>query len=251
MHWIDAHAHLSQFSRLEMTNLLEKASSQKLEFWILAGYDSQDWIKQIQLANERPNSVKTCFGIHPWVVNKLSSTAAEQELLILESQLHLAHALGETGMDKLKGADSLSLQKVVFIRHLELNQKWNLPLVIHSVHSDDDVLEELKKYQYSGIVHRFSGSYETAKRYLDLGYKISLSRNMASSGYLKLKECVQKLDLDDFVIESDAGLTPEGKAEDACDLFFKTVKVIAELKNVSHSTLLKSSFENTKKVFRL
>lgn len=251
MHWIDAHSHLSFFSQQEIASLVSDGDSKNLKLWILAGYNSRDWSKQADLKLQYPDSVQLCFGLHPWQVAQMSPSEIQSEIQRLEQKLSLAIACGETGIDRLKGADQVDMQREVFIRHLEINRTHNKPLVLHSVHADEDILQILKAYPYTGIVHRFSGSYEVGKKYLDLGYKLSISRTIFSQGYTKLKECVRRLQLTDFVIESDAGLNAQGNAEDATDLFFKAVRAISEIQKVSHEELLRATYETTKKVFQV
>lgn len=251
MHWIDAHAHLSFFSQQEIACLVNGADSKNLKLWILAGYNSRDWSKQADLKAQYPDKVQLCFGLHPWQVAQMSLSEIQNDMQLLEQKLSLALACGETGIDKLKGADQVDQQKEIFIRHLEINRTHNKPLVLHSVHADEDVLQILKTYSYTGIVHRFSGSYEVGKKYLDLGYKLSISRTIFSQGYTKLKECVRRLPLTDFVIESDAGLDAQGNAEDATELFFKAVRAISEIQQVSQEELLRATYETTKKVFQI
>ncbi len=250
-HWIDSHAHLSFLNAQQVDSVVAQGFKNNLKLWLLAGYDSDDWQKQKELLLTHSQFVKTCLGLHPWKVAELSEAAIGEELTLLEQMLPLAQAMGETGIDKYKKPDSVPLQQEVFVRHLEMNKKFNLPLVLHSVRADQEVLHHLKCYSFTGIVHRFSGSYEVAQSYLNLGFKISLGRDLLSPGHHKLKECVKKLNIDDFVIESDAGLNRQGEVEDAVDLFFKVVEQVSELKKIPIEHLMESCFLNTKKVFRL
>lgn len=253
MYWIDAHAHISFFNDDVVRKMLEQGFLKNLRFWCLAGYDASDWQKQKTLIDKYPKNFAPVFGLHPWRVIEMSDLDIESEMKTLESLLPVARALGETGVDKFKTDDPLVVQKqiLLFEKHLELNAKFQLPLVLHIVRAENEALSVLKKYSYSGVIHGFSGSYETAKRFMDLGYKISVGRGVYAKGYRQLKECVQKLSLSDFLLESDAAITDDGVPEDPITVFLKTVEAVADIKKVSVDELLVANYTNVQKVFRL
>lgn len=253
MFWIDAHSHISFFDKDRVSRILKCGREKNLKYWIMAGYDESDWEKQLTIAREHSSAVAKCFGLHPWQVLKMSQNDIDAIISKLELLLPSADALGETGVDKFKTADPIQVQKQldVFLRHLELNKNYQLPLVIHSVHAETETLKALKAYTYKGIIHGFSGSYESAQRFIDLGYKISVGRGLYSQGYSRLKDCIQKLSLNDFIIESDAAIDDNGTAEDPVSIFFKVVEAICEIRKVSAEDLMEKSFVNTRKVFSL
>lgn len=252
MHWIDGHAHLSFFNDSVIQQMITSAEAKNLRHWILAGYEPKDWHRQLELITQFKN-VTPVFGLHPWPV--ISSTAEQisSELKTLETLLPQAKAMGETGIDKFRGGEPELVQKQidVFERHMELNKKFDLPLVLHSVRAENETLEVLKKYSYTGVIHGFSASYETAKRYIDLGYKIGVGRGVYAKGYKQLKDCVEKLNMSDILLESDAGLNEDGTPEDPVALYFQVVDAVAELKGLPTEELLSTNFSNVKKVFRL
>lgn len=253
MYWIDAHSHISFFDHKEVAAALDRGAARDLCFWMMAGYDAQDWKMQLELVKIYPGKLATAFGLHPWRVIELSKFAIEQEMKKLSEILPFAKAMGETGIDKFKTQESglVQQQMDIFFQHLHLNQAYQLPLILHAVQSENEVLAALKKYNYTGIVHGFSGSYESAKRYIDLGYKISIGRGVFHKGYRQLKECVQKISMEDMVLESDSALFAEGGAEDAVTLFFKVVEAVSEIKKIAPSELMQKNFLNFKKVFNL
>lgn len=251
MYWIDAHAHISFFPESVLGPMMADARRLDLRFWIMAGYDASDWKAQVALAQKYPDSVATVFGLHPWRVMEMSGNEIEADMATLAQMLPQAKALGETGIDKFKTQDLhvVNRQIALFERHLELNKTHNLPLVLHVVRAENEALSVLKNYSYSGVVHGFSGSFETAKRFVDLGYKISVGRGAYRKGYKQLKECVIKLSMDDILLESDAALDDDGAPENAVSVYFEVVAAVAELKKMSQVELMKQNFLNVKKVF--
>jgi TatD DNase family protein len=83
------------------------------------------------------------------------------------------------------------------------------------VHAHEGALEILRRHASKtaaplrGIVHAFSGSYETAQSYLALGLKLSVGPGLAQPGRFKqLKSALPRLSPGDWVLESD-GQGPE------------------------------------------
>jgi TatD DNase family protein len=247
---IDAHAHLSFFSSEQLDSIFKNAKIKNIQEWILAGYDSLDWQKQKEIQKLNKN-VKISFGLHPWRVLEMSAPDIEHELSLLEKLLPEAQGCGETGIDGFRATEKKDLHKQedVFLKHLELNSQHNLPLVLHIVKSHEMCLSILKKHSFRGIVHGFSGSWETAKNYIDLGYKISLGRGIYQKGFKHLKETALKIGLEDFVLESDAFVTDEGVAEDPVAILYQVLETLAEIKGLPLEKLSAASYENSKSIF--
>jgi len=251
MQLIDSHVHLSFFNSQQLEEFFAKGKRAGINRWVMAGYDSQDWQKQITIAQSHEN-VRMSFGLHPWRVLEMEDQQIESDLKQLEQLLPQAHACGETGIDGFRGKsdEDIEKQKTVFVRHLEMNRAFSKPLVLHIVKSHGPSLEILKKYSYTGIVHGFSGSWEIAKLYIDLGFKISLGRGIYQKGFRNLKETAQKIAMSDFVLESDAALDDNGQPEDPIEILKQVTDVLAELKRISVEKICASNYENVSSIFR-
>lgn len=251
MYWIDAHAHISFFKDNDVANTIAHGKKRRLQFWLMAGYDAKDWAAQLDLHTLHSQNLAPSFGLHPWRVIEMSEAQIDQDMVMLETLISQARALGETGVDKFKTQDAKLIERQVqiFERHMELNKIHNLPVVLHVVRAENEALEVLQKYSYKGVVHGYSGSYESAKRYVNLGYKISVGRGVFHTGYKNLKDCVDKLPLEHILLESDAGLDEQGRPENAVDVFFKVVDAVAEIKKVNSDRLLENQFNNYRQVF--
>lgn len=248
MNWMDAHIHLSSFPPDELKVLFRQSTEQNLNRWIMAGLEATDWQRQVPLKSK---NISTSFGLHPWCVIQMSESQIHDQLQTLAKLLPEADFLGETGIDgfRTKESDVLHKQEVVFKKHLELNVQWQKPLVLHIVKSHERALNLLKPYSYQGLIHGFSGSWEVAKAYIDLGYKISIGRGVYQKGYKALKETVARLSLADIVLESDAGFDLETGAEDAVAIYFQVVKAVCEIKNISQQELQEAIFHNINSLF--
>lgn len=216
----------------------------------MAGYDPVDWRRQIEIKQQNVPAYMS-LGLHPWQVISMTSEQIHRSMEELERLLPQADACGETGMDAHKTEDpqKMKIQEDVFLRHLEMNRSLQKPLVLHVVKSHGRVLEILKENAGYGIVHGFSGSWDVARAYTKLGYKISLGRGLVHKGYKQLKETAAQIDLEDFVLESDATFE-DGVGEDASEIFLKVAETFAQMRSLPIDKVLEHNFKNIKKIFK-
>ena len=243
MYWIDSHIHLSSYAESDLRQLLQTSRQKNINSWWMAGYDSVDWQRQLKISEPH---VRRSFGLHPWQVLAMTDHEIAREMDILSQLFPQADMLGETGIDGFRTQDIVQMtkQERIFLQHLEINKTLSKPLVLHVVKSHELVLKILKNYTYRGIVHGYSSSWETAKLYIDLGFKISIGRGVYHKGYKALKETVKKINLQDLVIESDAFVDPETGPEDAGAIYMQVVAAICQLKNISQQELQEIVFHN-------
>lgn len=247
MFWIDAHAHISFLDKNGLETLLSRGIERDLRSWIMGGYDFKDWEKQKECIERFPQYFKSVLGLHPWRVLELRDCEIEEELTQLAKVLPGANACGETGIDGFRGGttEQLDLQERVFRAHLEMNRSFNKPLVLHVVRQHGRVQKILKQYNYKGLVHGFSGSYEESLKYIEMGYKISVGKGVCSPGHKGLKECARRLDLVHLVLESDS----DKKNDDVVENFFRVVGAVAEIRGVHQDMLKAQNYQNIVELF--
>lgn len=120
-----------------------------------------------------PGITYASVGIHPWF---LSEVKADQQWNLLQELVKDKRviALGEVGLDKLKGP-SLEFQETVLRKEIALSEEENLPLVIHCVRAFNELLQlhkELKPKQ-PWVIHGFRGKKEVAEMLLKAGFYLS------------------------------------------------------------------------------
>jgi len=117
-------------------------------------------------------------GVHPWY-----SEDAEPQLKFLREIAGDSRivAIGEAGLDKLKGPD-LSVQKNVFEQQIQLSEQLQKPLIIHCVKAWDELLQIHKKYapKQPWVIHGYRGKPEQARQLLSHGFYISLGEKFNS-----------------------------------------------------------------------
>lgn len=114
-------------------------------------------------------------GIHPWEPF-VSHEEEEKRFAVLSAALldRNAAAVGETGLDALKGPDA-ALQKERFRRHIALSETLGLPLIIHLVKAQQQLLAIRKEVSPTQpwIIHGFRGKAQQADQLAKAGLYIS------------------------------------------------------------------------------
>ncbi|WP_440583761.1 TatD family hydrolase, partial [Xanthomonas citri] len=92
-------------------------------------------------------------------------------------------------------------------QQIGLARGLNMPIVIHNRDAHEDIvkiLREEKAGEVGGVMHSFSGSWETAKMCLDLGFHLSFGGPITFKNAKQPKEVLQKVPMDRFFIETDS-----------------------------------------------
>lgn len=116
------------------------------------------------------------IGIHPWSTDGMSRKEADDAIEKVRSQASLANvtAIGECGLDRLKGGDR-NIQEYIFREHIDISEKTGKTLIIHSVKSHEDIIRIKKELnpEQLWIIHGFRGKKESALQLLNQGIALS------------------------------------------------------------------------------
>lgn len=134
-------------------------------------------------------------GIHPWSAGENVQTRLEEMSRLLSDPSVLA--VGECGLDKLKGP-SPDIQTDVFLRQVELSERFNKPVILHVVRCFDAVtaLRKRLKPRQRWLIHGFRGGEMQARQLLDLGFDLSLGMKANS-------DTVRAIPSDRLLLETD------------------------------------------------
>lgn len=115
-------------------------------------------------------------GIHPWHTIDVAHTAIER-LKALAAHPQVV-AIGETGLDALKGA-SIDIQTDIFRLHVALSEQYKKPLIIHCVKSFNEIIALKKELRPTmpWIIHGFRGKPQLASQLINHGFYISLGEH--------------------------------------------------------------------------
>jgi TatD DNase family protein len=159
-------------------------------------------------------------------------------------------AIGEIGLDYYWDTSPKDVQQLVFREQIRLAKKIRKPIIIHNRDAHQDILTILKEENASevgGIMHCFSGSWETAKTCLDMNFYISFGGPVTFKNAKQPKEVLAQVPLDRLLIETDAPyLTPHpyrGKRNET-DYVRLVAETAAEIKGISLEELARATTAN-------
>ena len=111
-------------------------------------------------------------GIHPW--HSENSEARFQHLSKIAFDTRIV-AIGETGLDKLKGP-SIDVQISLFKRHIELSEELKKPLIIHAVKAWEELYHIRKEVSPAQpwIIHGFRGNPQITQQMAKVGCMFSI-----------------------------------------------------------------------------
>ena len=171
--YFDTHCHLNSEQLYENKDeFIKHALDNQVEMMVVVGYNLESSKKAVEIAKEYP-FIYAAVGIGP---NDCLNTTT-QDLQIIDEYLNEPKvvALGEIGLDYYWDDVPSDKQKDIFQQQVDLAKKHQKPIIIHCRDAYEDTYEVLKKNGHPGIMHCYSGSVEMAKRFIDLGFYISLA----------------------------------------------------------------------------
>ncbi len=273
---IDTHAHLNFNAYKSDVDEIIRQSLDNNVWMINVGSNYITSKKATEIAERYPKGVYAAIGVHPIHLTegifKVKLDEEEQsfqtknEDFDYEKYKTLAQsqkivAIGEIGLDyyyrpktKIKLEQFKNKQKEVFLKQLGLAKELNLPVVFHCRMAHEDLIEILDKQktennkQLRGVVHCFTGDWEQAQQYLDMGLYLGFNGIIFK---LNLDEVIEKTSLDKILIETDCPyLTPPQENGRNEPLYVKhVVEKIARIKNLSYEEIAEISTKNAKKLF--
>lgn len=201
---IDTHCHISSEFYDDINEVIEE-DFKYVDKIIISGCEKDAIKDSINIATRYENIYVT-IGYHPDQVDYVT----DSDLLELKSLLkeEKVIGIGEIGLDYYWVKDNKEKQIELFEKQLKIAEELNLPVVIHSRDATEDTIKTLSKYKVRGIIHAFSGSVETAKKYISMGFLLGIG-GVVTFKNSKLYQVIEKIGVDNLVLETDSPyLTP-------------------------------------------
>ena len=246
---VDTHCHLSLTDDID-TIIMEAEDNNVLKL-IISGCDKKSIRDGLEIIYRYP-SVYMTVGFHPDEVDNLTDKDIEDLDKLIKTNKKIV-GIGEIGLDYYHNDMNIERQKEFFIKQLELAEKNDLPVVIHSRESIQDVYDILKEHKCRGVIHCFSGSIEMAKLFTQLGFYLGIGGVLTFKNS-KLKEVVNELSLDNIVLETDSPyLAPEPYRGHTN--YPKNIKIVAQalrkIKEISLEEVTNKTTDNVNKIYNL
>jgi TatD DNase family protein len=166
-------------------------------------------------------------------------------------------AIGETGLDFYRDHSPRDAQRAAFREQIRLARRRGLPVVVHDRDAHDEVLkilEEEKASETGGIIHCFSGDYETARRAVAMNFFVSIPGAITYPTSEAQVEAVRKLPLERLLIETDcpylAPVPHRGKTNEPAFVPLVAAK-IAQIRGLSVEDVARITTLNAVRLFRV
>ncbi len=248
--FIDTHCHLSKDDYDDIEQVLEDNRKVGVSPIIISGCTRESILESLEYG-KMYSDVFVTIGYHP----SEASITTEEDLKLLEDQLQLKFVIGvgEIGLDYHYGKEDKEKQIILFEKQLALAEKYQLPVVIHSRDATLDTISILKKYSVTGVIHCFSGSYETALEYIKMGFILGIG-GVVTFKNSKLGDVVSKIPIEKIVLETDSPyLTPTPyRGEVNSSKYIPLIaEKIASCKEISIEEVARITTDNAKRIFHL
>ena len=234
---IDTHCHLSREDYDDIDLVIKENRENGIGKIVVSACTKESILECLEYI-EKYDDVYLTIGFHPSETESYNNDELKFLRETIKNNKKIV-GVGEIGLDYHYGKDDQLKQIEMFINQMKLAGDLNLPVVIHSRDATEDTIKILKEFpNVNGVIHCFSGSVETAKIYIKMGYKIGIGGVVTFSNS-KLFEVVEAVGIENIVLETDSPyLTPvpyRGKKNSS-----KYIPFIAE----KISEILKISVEN-------
>jgi TatD DNase family protein len=252
---IDSHAHLNapQFDE-DRQEVIERAREHGISRIINVGFNRETIPTSLALA-EQYDFIYTTVGWHP--TDAIDMQPGDLEWLEELCRHPKVVAIGEIGLDYYWDTSPKEIQQQVFRDQIRLARKLGKPIVIHNRDAHRDVVEimrEEKAAEVGGVMHCYSGSWETAKQCLDMNFYISFGGPVTFKNAKQPKEVLEKVPMDRLLIETDAPyLAPHpfrGKRNESSYVRL-VAETAAEIKGISLEDLGHATSQNALRLFGL
>lgn len=149
---------------------------------------------EFEVAKESYDRHAFSCGIHPWHTEDSDTQMAYLNEIAPNPRII---AIGETGLDRLKGP-SFEVQTAVFKKHIALSEKLRKPVIIHCVKAWEELIQVRKETRPTQpwIIHGFRGKPELTKRLIREGFLFSIGDHINV-------ESMQLIPVDSLFCETD------------------------------------------------
>lgn len=204
MQLVDSHCHLN-FEPLdaELPKVLQRARDNDVAYMLCVAVTVEKF-PEIRALARAHRHIFASVGVHP--NERDGGDPSVQELVGLADDDRVV-AIGETDLDYYRTHDDPTWQQERFRRHIRAAKQCGKPLIIHMRDATEDTIRILKEEgadEVGGVMHCFTGNWDTARRALALNFYISFSGIVTFKNAAALREVVSQVPDDRLLIETDA-----------------------------------------------
>lgn len=252
---IDSHAHLCDdvFDR-DRDRLIKGLERDGIEYVIVSGGSLESSKKAAALAR-RYSNIYASVGVHPCGTDEMDYRTIEALKELAKGKKVIA--IGECGLDYHYHDVPKDIQKKWFVEQIRLAKEIDLPVVVHDREANIDTYNILKGEadgSLKGVMHCYSGDAELARKYVDMGFYISIAGPVTYKSAQKLRDVAREVPMEYLLTETDSPcLTPAeaGRRRNEPLYVRYVVGMIAELRRIPFDRVAAKTSENAKRLFKI
>jgi TatD DNase family protein len=254
---IDAHAHLDGEDFAADLDAVIARCREALSRVVLVGLWRAPGAfgNALALADRHPELFSATVGVHPHDCARVPEADWAQSALLAANPRVVG--VGETGLDYHYDLSPRDVQQSSFRRSIEIAHAARKPVVVHVREADADcarILREEGVPPAVGVIHCFTGDWDAARAYLDLGLFISVAGVVTFKTADPIREAVRRIPRDRLMIETDspylAPIPHRGKRNEPAYVI-RTAEKVAELWGADVEEVTRVTAENARRLFRL
>lgn len=248
---VDSHTHIYKEYYEDINSIVDSAKKNNV-LKIINCATSIYNIKEV-IKTSKEHNFYYALGIHPEEANSFNESIKNKLENYVKENLGDKKfvAIGEIGLDYYYGKESKEEQIRLLKFQMSLAEKYNKAVIIHSREATLDIINILKKYKVKGVIHCFSGSYETACIYISMGYKLGIG-GIVTFKNCNLKNYINKIGIENIILETDSPyMAPEpyrGRKNEP-KYVLETASFLSKIFDISIEELGKITTENCHKIF--
>ncbi len=249
----DSHCHLEDERFVgEVDEVLARMRAAGVARCLLAGSDKVDSERIAMLAAAYPY-VYGVIGVHPHEAKSFD----ENTLAWMAGLLARPHivGVGEIGLDYYYDFSPREVQREAFVRQLDFAFEQKKPAVFHVRDAHGEVLDIFRGRRErlpAGVLHCYTGSAESAREYLDMGFYISFSGSVTFKNASRLQEAARYVPADRLLVETDspylAPVPMRGRRNEPAYVRYVAEK-LAELRGVTPEELAMQTTANVERLY--
>jgi len=251
--FVDSHCHLEMedFEK-DRNEVIEKSLREGLRYMLTVGTDKTYFKKVFEIIEHYP-AVYGAIGIHPHNSKDYNSQLETTISTYLKNKKIVAY--GEIGLDFFKNYSPRESQVNAFQLQLEIAKRAKLPIIVHSRNAKDETIQILNAAydgNLGGVIHCYSYDLTAAKKFLDMGFTISIPGTITYKNSHSLVDVVKYTPIDRILAETDAPfLTPHPHRGNRNEPSFVklTVERIAQIKGKETEEIATQLTQNFERLF--
>lgn len=255
----DSHIHLNDdLLYNDIDKYIEDALNEGVTNFVIIGYDYKSSLRAIDIA-KRYSFCYAAIGYHPVDIKGIKNEKEADNLFsLINNKENKVVAIGEIGLDYywVKEAEERENQKEGFLKQIEISNKYNLPIIIHSRDAIQETYNVLKStpIKVPVLIHCYNASQEMTKLFIKLGVYYGFGGVITFKNATNLREVIKYVPLNKLLIETDAPyLSPVPYRGKICEPKFikKTYETIANILNLDVKELEKIVENNSNNFFHV